>query len=495
MKRSITFIVAICLIATFIPMSVGAETGKSYVSLGDSITAGYGLESVNDAFPTLLAAELGNDYTLSNKAVSGDTTTDLLAHLKKADYKQAVAAADVVTVTIGGNDLLAFLYKFLSEKLGMNLAQVTAALESGDYTVVVKAANAIVDGSFAPSAEDQAAIAANHTEIVKQIKELNPDVTLVIATQYNPYEKLAAQVSSLPSFMLQGDIKTLADAIVKLSETVESTIIPFNEGVKDRAAAQSYIVADAYTTFKSTSENLSNAAFTMSPFAIGLDFHPNKAGHAAIAACIKNALSPSASCDHSASTVKPSCDGSALCSVCGKAMAPIDHTPAVLPAVPATCTETGLTEGSGCSVCKAIITAQEVVPAKGHSGGSATCKDPAKCEICGAAYGEPDTDHFKYMAEEVFFDDNEHWRACLCGQKFLVTEHNLNDSGACIGCNYKKAANTTTAGTTDSTEPKVTTTVATDQPESKSCAGSLGAIASVAVAVCAILGTALVKKH
>ena len=43
------------------------------------------------------------------------------------------------------------------------------------------------------------------------------------------------------------------------------------------------------------------------------------------------------------------------------------HTVVVDKAVAPNCTQTGLTEGSHCSVCKATIVAQEVVPALGHS--------------------------------------------------------------------------------------------------------------------------------
>ena len=42
------------------------------------------------------------------------------------------------------------------------------------------------------------------------------------------------------------------------------------------------------------------------------------------------------------------------------------HTVVVDEAVAATCTETGLTEGSHCAVCGEILTAQEIVPALGH---------------------------------------------------------------------------------------------------------------------------------
>ncbi len=44
----------------------------------------------------------------------------------------------------------------------------------------------------------------------------------------------------------------------------------------------------------------------------------------------------------------------------------LEHTPAETTAVAPTCTETGLTEGTHCSVCNAVLTAQEIVPALGH---------------------------------------------------------------------------------------------------------------------------------
>ena len=48
----------------------------------------------------------------------------------------------------------------------------------------------------------------------------------------------------------------------------------------------------------------------------------------------------------------------------------IAHTEVVDVAVAATCTESGLTEGSHCPVCNTIIKAQEVIPAKGHKADS-----------------------------------------------------------------------------------------------------------------------------
>ena len=55
-----------------------------------------------------------------------------------------------------------------------------------------------------------------------------------------------------------------------------------------------------------------------------------------------------------------------------------DHTPVTDPAIESTCTKTGLTEGSHCSVCDAIIKAQEVVPVAEHT----PVTDPAVAPTC-----------------------------------------------------------------------------------------------------------------
>ncbi len=64
------------------------------------------------------------------------------------------------------------------------------------------------------------------------------------------------------------------------------------------------------------------------------------------------------------------------------------HTEEQLSAKAATCTEEGLTEGVVCADCGAVLKAQEVISPLGHSGGTATCTDRARCDICGESYGE-----------------------------------------------------------------------------------------------------------
>ena len=86
------------------------------------------------------------------------------------------------------------------------------------------------------------------------------------------------------------------------------------------------------------------------------------------------------------------------CEVCGKVetqtIKALGHKEVVDKAVAATCTKTGLTEGKHCSVCNAVIKAQETVPAKGHKYVDTVVKPTYtaqgytlhKCSVCGNSY-------------------------------------------------------------------------------------------------------------
>jgi acyl-CoA thioesterase-1 len=76
---------------------------KRIVILGDSITAGYGLDP-QEAYPALLQKKIdsaGLPYTVTNAGVSGDTTAGGLRRIVWALGKQG---ADVLVIALGGND-------------------------------------------------------------------------------------------------------------------------------------------------------------------------------------------------------------------------------------------------------------------------------------------------------------------------------------------------------------------------------------------------------
>ncbi|MDE7087234.1 MAG: hypothetical protein K2O67_03475, partial [Clostridia bacterium] len=121
------------------------------------------------------------------------------------------------------------------------------------------------------------------------------------------------------------------------------------------------------------------------------------------------------------------------CTVCSKTktepIAKIPHTPEDDAAIDPTCTETGKTAGSHCSVCGEVLTAQETVPATGHN-----------------------------YPSEWTTDGSNHWHVCAngCGVKGDNASHsftwivdkaaNFIETGLrheeCTVCKFKRNENT-----------------------------------------------------
>ena len=87
----------------------------------------------------------------------------------------------------------------------------------------------------------------------------------------------------------------------------------------------------------------------------------------------------------------------------------VNHTVEIDAAVAATCTTTGLTEGSHCSVCDAVLTAQETVAALGHNYEAVvtnpTCTEGGyttyTCSRCGDTYTGDETEATGHNYEAV----------------------------------------------------------------------------------------------
>ncbi len=123
------------------------------------------------------------------------------------------------------------------------------------------------------------------------------------------------------------------------------------------------------------------------------------------------------------------CSKKAICETCGEEYGKLDPTnhehTVTLAAKAATCTEDGLTEGSKCTDCGTVLTAQQTVPATGHKGGTATCSKKAVCQTCGEEYGKLDPknheplEHVAAKAATAETEGNtEYWRCTGCGKLF-----------------------------------------------------------------------------
>lgn len=160
MKKVIAIITAVCCLLCICPV-VFAEGPLNYVVLGDSIGYGSGVYNSQDACYGKIVADT-NGYNYSNYAVPGYRSEDLLyITLGRSDVRNAVAQADIISISIGGND---FLQQDLPKLIGLAMV--------GDYHYL----------------EDiEANLYTNLDRIVTLIKELNPDCTILMQTLYNTH--------------------------------------------------------------------------------------------------------------------------------------------------------------------------------------------------------------------------------------------------------------------------------------------------------------------
>lgn len=128
-----------------------AET-VSYVALGDSLATGAGATtSYVEIYAAELEAQTDVDVEVTNLAVNGWTSTDLLTALTEdAAMRTAVSGADLLTIDIGANDLLAAIPFYATDTCGGDdnlqcLRDATALVES-QWAAILDEIIALRDG-------------------------------------------------------------------------------------------------------------------------------------------------------------------------------------------------------------------------------------------------------------------------------------------------------------------------------------------------------------
>ncbi|MBR2418176.1 MAG: SGNH/GDSL hydrolase family protein [Clostridia bacterium] len=161
-KARKTTAVVLCLVMLL--MSLGtvafAEGTKCYVVLGDSIGYGSGIRNSVEACYGKIVADT-NGYEYANHAIPGHTTTNLIARLGEEKVKADVARADIISISIGGNDfLMSNLYGLMFD-----------AMVKGDYSKFDAIGNSFYK---------------NFCTIMELIRGLNSDAAVLMQTLYNP---------------------------------------------------------------------------------------------------------------------------------------------------------------------------------------------------------------------------------------------------------------------------------------------------------------------
>lgn len=250
MKKTVSLLIAAIVAVTAILHISARVEYDSLLLLGDSITYGYGLDGGKnspDNYGVLLRDHLGISNTgFKNAAVNGDTSANLLALLPSIE--DDIAAADLVVVSIGGNDLLGLLWGAVAEVSGpgWRFDDVMSGLTDPDY--ISKLADLITIEKITGAVVDYT---VNLAEIISRIKTLSPDAHLIFLAQYNPISGAAG----LEMF------NAIVSASVTLLNAAMQSTISVNGG--------DYI--DIYSEFEGRGPELT--------FITTGDIHPNAAGH------------------------------------------------------------------------------------------------------------------------------------------------------------------------------------------------------------------------
>lgn len=109
------------------------------------------------------------------------------------------------------------------------------------------------------------------------------------------------------------------------------------------------------------------------------------------------------------------------------------HTERVIPSVAATCTTSGLTQGKECSVCKAVIAEQTVIPALPHVEKIVNGKNPT-CTEAGLTDGKVCSKCNTVLLKQETIAAIGHTEETVAGKKATCTEAGLTDGKKCSVC-------------------------------------------------------------
>ncbi len=164
MKRCVKKVISVVLslviiVLSFSVISFAEEKKLNYVVLGDSIAYGFGVRNSDDACYGRIVANT-NGYNYVNYGINGYRTTDLKELIKEENVKNSLADADIISISIGGND-------YLQQNLPVLFVDV-------------------VSKKFQHINNIEENFRENFAEIIATVKEYNPDVTILVQTLYNP---------------------------------------------------------------------------------------------------------------------------------------------------------------------------------------------------------------------------------------------------------------------------------------------------------------------
>lgn len=210
-NRIFSFLMAVIMLFGVVSVGVFAlDEQKCFLVLGDSIGYGSGLKNPGEASYGRIVAD-SNGYSYKNDAVPGHTTKNMLKRIAEPEVKEDIAEADIIAISIGGNN-------FLHSNMAKLIFEVGVL---NKYTEIEK----IIE-SFK----------LDFKEILSTIREYNSGVFIIVQTLYNPmpgaihepFEKGLAYLNSAYRECLDEDGGNHAIADVAAAFTADPELIAFD---------------------------------------------------------------------------------------------------------------------------------------------------------------------------------------------------------------------------------------------------------------------------
>ncbi len=262
----ITLVVFVIFITAGKPKVESQNDVINYVALGDSIATGYGLADDESSYVDLISEDLGASTT--NLAVNGMTSTELLQMLSSGEHDDVISQADIITISIGSNDLLKPFINRVTNAFGIEnvndinntvISELKKKYKNDPFLlipVIAELNSQIVDNEELYEVCKNFEV-NNFPQIISQIKAKNHDAQIIVNNIYNPYYNV--------SIYGVYDLGEIADSYINRINMAFSVSLKCN-----------YV--DVYDLFRE--EGLTNSNINFWDLdTLNFDPHPNKDGH------------------------------------------------------------------------------------------------------------------------------------------------------------------------------------------------------------------------
>lgn len=228
-----------------------------YTAIGDSLTEGIGDSTNSGGFVPLVARDLQEQYNLNgvqtdNFGKNGDRSDQILSRIKKnKDIQEGLASADLITLTVGGNDLMKVI--------------------KGDVFRLTKNSFTKPLVSYQKQVE----------KLLTEIRKYNADAPIYVLGIYNPFYLYFPEITDM-----QEIVDSWNDGTEEVVEAEHNAyFIPINDLLYKGSGDQVGIVSSEGTSSSSEDQSIKNNALYEEDH-----FHPNNLGYQIMASTVRDKM-------------------------------------------------------------------------------------------------------------------------------------------------------------------------------------------------------------